>query len=51
MLEPHQIHQILAAATVPVRARVLLGLNCGFGNFDVANLPQKALDLDAGWVD
>jgi integrase len=29
---------------------VLLGVNCGFGNSDVANLPQSALDLDTGWV-
>jgi len=30
---------------------ILLGINCGFGNSDVANLPKKALDLKAGWID
>jgi len=27
-----------------------LGINCGFGNHDVGTLPNKALDLDGGWV-
>jgi hypothetical protein len=31
-------------------AMVLLGLNCGFGNTDVASLPQSALDTKNGWV-
>ena len=30
---------------------VLLGINCGFGNTDVASLPQSAVELDAGWID
>jgi integrase len=28
----------------------LLGVNCGFGNSDIASLPLDAVDLDAGWV-
>jgi integrase len=34
----------------PLRASVLLALNCGFGNHDVAALPLAALDLKAEWV-
>ncbi len=34
-----------------MRAMVLLGLNCGFGNTDVASLPQSAVDLDSGWIE
>jgi integrase len=34
-----------------LRAMVLLGLNAGFGNHDIATLPLSALDLDGGWVD
>jgi integrase len=29
---------------------LLLGVNAGFGNHDIATLPLSALDLDAGWV-
>ncbi len=38
-------------ASVPLKAMILLGLNCGFGNADVAGLPSTVLDLKAGWVD
>src|SRR6266536_2668477 len=34
-----------------MKAILLLGINCGYGNNDVAGLPLSALDLDAGWVD
>jgi hypothetical protein len=33
-----------------LKAMILLGINCGFGNSDCAALPQKPLDLDGGWV-
>jgi integrase len=51
MLEAADLHQLLDAARVPMRAMILLGLNCGFGNSDLATLPLSALDLDSGWVD
>jgi integrase len=34
-----------------MKAMVLLGINCGFGQSDIANLPQSAIDFDTGWVD
>jgi integrase len=40
---------MLDAATPQVRAAILLGINCGFGNTDVADLPVSKLDLDRGW--
>jgi integrase len=40
----------LVRAGVQLRAMVLLGINCGFGNADCATLPLSALDLDVGWV-
>jgi len=46
-----EVARILAAADPQIRAMVLLGLNCGFGNTDVATLPQSAVDLDGGWID
>ena len=32
-------------------AMVLLGVNCGFGNTDVASLPQSVVNLDSGWIE
>src|SRR6185312_2344346 len=52
MLEADQLRRLLAhlEANHALRAMVLLGLNAGFGNTDVASLPLKALDLAGGWV-
>lgn len=51
MYEAEEIRKILAAASVPLRAMTLLAINCGFGNNDLACLPESALDLEGGWVD
>lgn len=45
------VRRLLEAAPVPVGAMIYLGMNCAFGNNDVATLPLSALDLDGGWVD
>src|SRR5579863_1696024 len=50
MFEAAELRRILEAADPIMRAMVLLGLNCAFGNTDVASLPQSALDLNGGWV-
>ena len=50
MFEAAELRAILAAATQPMKAMILLGVNCGFGNHDCAKLPMSALDLDGGWV-
>jgi integrase len=42
---------VIRKADPVLKAMVLLGLNCGFGNTDVSTLPLSALDLDKGWVD
>ncbi len=39
MLTPEQCRQLLATADGQMRTMILLGLNCGFGNHDVATLP------------
>jgi integrase len=36
--------------TPAMKAMVLLGVNCGFGNADCGTLPLSALDLDGGWI-
>jgi integrase len=45
-----EIRRLIEAAGPSLRAMILLGINCGFGNSDCATLPLAALDLDAGWV-
>lgn len=46
-----QLRKILDAADQPLKAMILLGVNCGFGNTDCGTLPKSALDLNGGWVD
>src|SRR5262249_34932186 len=50
MLEADQLRSLIEAAGVPLRAMILLGINTGFGNHDVATLPLSALDLERGWL-
>ena len=50
MFEPTEIRDMIKAASVQLRAMILLGVNCGFGNADCGTLPQAALDLVGGWV-
>ncbi|HZY87257.1 MAG TPA: tyrosine-type recombinase/integrase [Gemmataceae bacterium] len=45
-----EVRRLINAAGVQLRAMILLGINCGFGNADCATLPLSALDLDGGWV-
>jgi integrase len=50
MLEAEEIRKLLDAAKPTLRAMIMLGVNCGFGNSDVGRLPFSALDLKNGWV-
>jgi integrase len=50
MFEPLELRTILEAANVPMRAFVLLGVNCAFGASDIAKLPKSAVDLAGGWI-
>jgi integrase len=51
MLEPRELRIILKAAPQPLKAMILLAVNCGFGNADCGKLPLSALDLQHGWID
>jgi integrase len=51
LFTPEEIRRLLDEAGSPMKAMVLLGINCGFGNADCAHLPTSALDLDGGWID
>jgi integrase len=46
-----EVRRMTDTASPPVRAMILLGINAGFGNSDCANLPLRAVDLDAGIID
>ncbi len=43
-----QIRALLAAADLPMKCMILLGINCGFGNGDGSGLDWKYLGLDRG---
>jgi integrase len=51
MFPAAEIKSTLKAASIPLRAMILLGINCGMGNTDVAELPERVLDLDKGIID
>jgi integrase len=51
LFDAPSLRSIIAACRAPLKAMVLLGINCGFGNNDCAKLPIAVVDLDAGWVD
>jgi integrase len=51
MFTPEQIRAILLKANKTMKAMILLGINCGFGNEDCATLPLNVLDMKRGWVD
>lgn len=46
-----EIHRLLASAGTSMRAMILLGINCGYGNADCGHLPLSAVDLEAGMID
>jgi len=49
MFEAAELRAVIKGAGIPLRAMILLGINCGFGNADVGTLPADALDLKSGW--
>ncbi len=50
MFTAAEVRKLIQKAAQPMKAMILLGINCGFGNHDVASLPASALDLKAGWA-
>lgn len=44
-----EVRHILEATTGPLHAMTLLGINCAFGNSDIATLPTSA--MNGAWVD
>jgi integrase len=50
MFEAAELRRIIGKAGQPLKAMILLGINCGLGQSDVSSLPVSALDLDGGWM-
>lgn len=46
-----EVRAMLDAASVQMRAMIMLGINGGFGNGDCSTLPLPVLDLDSGWLE
>ena len=51
LFEANELRKLIAAAGVPLKAMLLLGVNAGFGNADCGRLPLSAVDLERGWVE
>jgi len=51
MFTAAEIRSLLEAADPALKAMILLGVNGGMGNNDIAMLPLFAVDLESGWVD
>ena len=46
-----EVKQLLdATKSLQLQAAILLAVNCGYGNTDIATLKRSDLDLDAGWL-
>ena len=50
MFEREELLALLAATPTIQKAMVLLAVNGGLGNHDVATLPMKAVNLKTGWL-
>jgi integrase len=50
MFEAAEIRAMLSKASPTVKAFILLGINCGLGQSDLANMPRTAVNLETGWL-
>jgi integrase len=49
LFEAADLRRIIDAAGVPMKAMILLAVNCGYGQSDIAGLTRESLDLARGW--
>lgn len=50
-LSAEELRALIDSAGLPLRAMILLGINTGMGQTDLANLPTSAINLETGWLD
>lgn len=46
-----ELRKIIDAAKSPLKAMILLGINAGYGQSDIANLTINAIDFKKEWID
>ena len=51
MFQAEQIQDLLRIASPTMKAFILLGINCGYGNTDLGRMERSRLDLKTGWAD
>jgi integrase len=51
MFTKEDASRVVAAAKPPIKAMVLLGLNCALGNTDCASMLLSDVNLKTGWLD
>ena len=51
MFEAPALRKLITASNIPMKAMILLGINCGFGPTDLARLRLSHLNLKTAWVD
>ena len=51
LFSAEQIHALIEAADVQMRAMILLGINCSYGNADCGRLQCSWIDYDRQWLD
>ena len=50
LIEAADLRTLIDAAGVPMRAMILLGINCAYGQSDISALPLSAVDLAGAWI-
>lgn len=51
LFEPEQIRKLLEEASPQMKAMILLGINCGLGNSDLAQMEKRHLTKQKTWLD
>ncbi len=51
MFQPEEMRLLLDKADPVLKAQILLGVNCAFGQSDLARVPKAAIDFGGGWIE
>ncbi|OYP38909.1 tyrosine-type recombinase/integrase [Rhodopirellula sp. MGV] len=51
LYDAREIHRMIGAASFQMRAMILLGINCGFGNADCGRLQIPMIDFKRNWLE